>query len=63
MITKIYNILFSTFWLLFICSFIPDEIADTEEAEHIYANVMMVSVVFGIAGVPIIGKLTDVVSP
>ncbi len=62
-ITKIYNILFSTFWLLFICSFIPEDVADNEEAKNIYANVMMISVVLGLCLAPVIGKLTDRISP
>ncbi len=31
-ISKIINVLFSTYWLLFICSFIPEDIATQKEA-------------------------------
>ena len=32
MVTKTYFILFSTFWLLFITSFVPDKVKDDTEA-------------------------------
>lgn len=62
-ITKLYAILFSTFWLLFITSFIGTKIADANQAKTIYANVMMVSVVLGVLFTPIVGKLADRINP
>ena len=59
MVTKTYTILFSTFWLLFILS----KTDSTEEAETIYQYVMIVSIICGVAFVPIVGKLADTVSP
>ena len=60
MVTKTYTILFSTFWLLFILSLTDN---NNEEAETIYQYVMIVSIVCGVAFVPIVGKLADRVSP
>jgi MFS-type transporter involved in bile tolerance (Atg22 family) len=62
-IAKLYSILFSTFWLLFICSFIGTEISDVDQAKTIYSNVMMVSVVFGMLLVPLVGKMADTIDP
>ena len=63
-ITKLYNILFSNFWLLFIASFIPTgEVKDEEAAKLIYSNVMIVSVVLGLLIVPVAGKLADKFNP
>jgi len=63
-ITKLYNILFSNFWLLFIASFIPTgQVKDEEAAKLIYSNVMIVSVVLGLLVVPIAGRLADKYNP
>ena len=63
-ITKLYMILFSTFWLLYIESFYPDGQQDGyKEAKQIYSNVMIVSVVFGVIFVPLFGKVADVCNP
>jgi hypothetical protein len=58
MITKCYSILFSTFWLLFIISN-----AGIERAEGIYKIVMIISIICGVAFVPLVGKLADGVNP
>lgn len=60
MITKCYSILFSTFWLLFILS---EPGMTNEEAEKIYKFVMIISIVCGVAFVPLVGKLADGVNP
>jgi len=63
-ITKLYNILFSNFWLLFIASFIPTgQVKNEEAAKLIYSNVMIVSVVLGLLIVPIAGRLADKYNP
>jgi uncharacterized membrane protein len=63
-ITKLYNILFSNFWLLFIASFIPSgKVANEKAAQLIYSNVMIVSVVLGLLVVPIAGRLADKYNP
>jgi MFS family permease len=63
-ITKLYGILFSNFWLLFIASFIKTgEVENEEDAKLIYSNVMIVSVVLGILIVPVVGKLSDKYTP
>jgi MFS family permease len=64
MVTRTYTILFSTFWLLYILSFIPSgKVESIKQAESIYQYVMIVSVVCGVAFVPIVGKLADNVNP
>jgi len=64
MVTKIYSILFSTFWLLFILSFIKTgQVTSTEQAETIYQYVMIVSVICGAIFIPFIGRLADSVNP
>lgn len=63
MITKLYLILFSTFWLLFISSFIGTKIADKEEAKLIYSNVMIFSVVLGVILSLGVGKIVDEFNP
>jgi len=63
-ITKLYNILFSNFWLLFIASFITTgQVKNEEAAKLIYSNVMIVSVVLGLLIVPIAGRLADKYNP
>jgi hypothetical protein len=63
-ITKLYNILFSTFWLLFIQSFYPNGADnDFKDAKMIYSNVMIVSVCFGILFVPLMAKVADSCNP
>jgi MFS family permease len=56
-ITKLFSILFSAFWLLFVVSNV------TDSPETIYANIMIVSVVVGMVFVPLAGKLADSVNP
>lgn len=63
MFTKIYSILFSTFWLLYILSFKGTKVADNQEALNIYSNVMIVSVICGVAFIPLVGKYADSVNP
>ena len=62
-IARLYAILFSTFWLLFIASFIGTEIPNAQAAETIYSNVMIVSVVLGVALVPFAGFVADKFNP
>jgi MFS-type transporter involved in bile tolerance (Atg22 family) len=56
-------VLFSTFWLLFITSFVGTKIDTVDDAKIIYSNVMIVSVVFGLVLMPFLGKIVDVVNP
>ena len=48
---------------MFITSFIGDTVKDDDEAKTIYQMVMIVSVVFGLALMPLIGKWCDQTSP
>ena len=63
-ISRLYSVLFSTFWLLYIASFIGSEYVENQEkAQMIYANMMIVSVVFGVTLVPLVGKIADKYNP
>ena len=62
-ITKLYAVLFSTFWLLYICSSIGTEIETEDDAKQIYSNVMIVSVVLGLLLVPVVGRVADLIDP
>lgn len=62
-IARLYAILFSTFWLLFIASYIGTSIPNAQAAETIYSNVMIVSVVLGVALVPLAGFVADKFNP
>lgn len=55
--------MFSTFWLLFISSFIGTKIPDADAAKLIYANVMLVSVVLGVILSMGVGKIVDTFNP
>lgn len=59
MISKLYSVLFSTFWLLFILELEPSR----QKAQQIYQYVMIVSIVCGVAFVPLVGKLADNYNP
>ena len=61
--SNMYFQLFSTFWLLFITSFIGTKVDDKDHAQKIYASVMIVSVIFGLLGMPALGIFVDKVSP
>lgn len=60
MVTRCYTILFSTFWLLYIVTMLG---GDLDKAESIYKWVMIISIVCGVAFVPIVGRLADKVNP
>ena len=63
-ISKLYLLLFSTFWLLFISSFIGTEyVASADQAKIIYSNMMLVSVVLGVLGSPLMGYVVDNYNP
>ena len=62
-ITKLYSVLFSTFWMLFISSFIGTQIATPDDAKTIYSSVMLVSVFLGVVTIPLVGKYADTLNP
>lgn len=63
-LSKLYLLLFSTFWLLFISSFIGTEyVASADQAKLIYSNLMVVSVVLGVVGSPFMGMVVDNYNP
>ena len=55
--------MFSTFWILYLTSYVGTVFADDDEASKAYANLMLCSVTVAIAFSPLIGIITDRVSP
>lgn len=62
MVARLYFVMFSTFWLLYLQSFVPD-LFSANEAKALYAKVMIASVVVGLLFTPFIGKAVDTVNP
>ena len=61
--TKLYTVLFSTFWLLFVSSFIGTKLENKEQAQKIYSDVMLVSVVLSLLTIPLVGKVVVMFNP
>ena len=61
--TKLYNILFSTFWVLYLTSFVGTVFSDDKEVTQCYANLMICSIVVACTASPLIGIFVDRVSP
>ena len=55
--------MFSTFWVLYLTSFVGTILEDDKEVSTLYANLMMCSIVIAIAFSPLLGVFTDRVSP
>ena len=62
-VTRLYYVMFSTFWILYLTSYVGTVLVDDEEVTQVYAKLMMCSVGFAIALSPIIGIFTDKFSP
>merc|ERR1712079_914470 len=63
MVTRLYDVMFSTFWILYLTSCVGEYLEDDAEVSSLYAKLMIISVVFGLAFSPLIGIITDRVSP
>ena len=63
MVTRLYYVMFSTFWILYLTSYVGIHLENDEEVSDLYAKLMLLSVVIGIALSPIIGMIVDRVSP
>ena len=63
MVTRLYYVMFSTFWILYLTSCVGEYLEDDDEVSSLYAKLMIISVVFGLAFSPLIGIITDRVSP
>lgn len=55
--------MFSTFWILYLTSYVGTLLEDDSEVAKVYANLMLCSVTVAIAFSPLIGMFTDTVSP
>ena len=63
MVTRLYYVMFSTFWVLYLTSCVGEYLEDDAEVSKLYAKLMIISVVIGLAFSPFIGMITDKVSP
>jgi MFS family permease len=61
-ISRLYYVMFSTFWLLYLLSFVGTYY-DKAGAQDIYSRVMLCSVAGGVIVAPLIGKAVDSVNP
>jgi MFS family permease len=55
--------MFSTFWILYLTSYVGTLIEDDEQVSKLYANLMLCSVTAGLCFSPLVGIFTDKVSP
>lgn len=55
--------MFSTFWILYLTSFVGTTLKDDQEVSDLYAKLMMCSVIAGLAFAPFLGMFADRVSP
>ena len=55
--------MFSTFWILYLTSYVGEYLEDDDEVSNLYAKLMIISVVFGLAFSPLIGYFSDRTSP
>ena len=62
-VTRLYYVMFSTFWVLYLTSYVGTVFKDDKEVTQCYANLMLCSIVVAIAFSPLIGFFTDRVSP
>ena len=63
MVTRLYYVMFSTFWILYLTSYVGTYLKDDAEVSSLYAELMLISVGCGLSFSPIVGMITDKVSP
>ena len=64
-VTRLYYVMFSTFWVLYLTSFVGEDniFKDDSEVATAYAHLMLCSVAVAISFSPLIGIFADKVSP
>ena len=62
-VTRLYYVMFSTFWILYLTSYVGTVFEDDKEVSTCYGNLMMISCTVGIGVSPLIGIMTDRCSP
>mmetsp|Transcript_12524 Transcript_12524/g.16037 ORF Transcript_12524/g.16037 Transcript_12524/m.16037 type:complete len:201 (+) Transcript_12524:943-1545(+) len=62
-VTRLYYCMFSTFWILYLTSYVGTYLKDDDEVSALYAKLMIVSVVIGLAFSPVVGFISDRTSP
>ena len=62
-VTRLYYVLFSTFWVLYLTSYVGDILENDDEVSSLYANLMLCSVTIGLTFSPLIGAFSDRISP
>ena len=62
-VTRLYYILFSTFWVLYLTSYVGTLLEDDKQVSTLYANLMLCSVIVALSFSPLIGLGVDRFSP
>jgi len=64
-VSRLYYVMFSTFWILYLTSFVGanNVFKDDSEVSTAYTNLMLCSVAVAISLSPLVGMLADRVSP
>lgn len=55
--------MFSTFWILYLTSYVGTILEDDKEVSSLYAKLMMISIIIGLSFSPIVGFFADRVTP
>lgn len=62
-VSRLYYTMFSTFWVLYLTSFVGTVLDNDEQVSQLYANLMLISMVAAISLSPLVGMFVDRVSP
>ena len=62
-VTRLYYVLFSTFWVLYLTSYVGTLLEDDKQVSTLYANLMLCSVIVALSFSPLIGLSVDRISP
>ena len=62
MVNCLFYDLWSTYFILYIDSFVPDKLSE-DEAKSLFSRIMLVSMICGILFVPVVGLAVDRVNP
>lgn len=62
-VSRLYYTMFSTFWVLYLTSYVGTYLENDEEVSKVYANLMLCSIAVALSLSPLIGIFVDRVSP
>ena len=63
LVARLYFVMFSTFWILYLTSYVGTILEDDKEVSSLYAKLMMISIIIGLSFSPIVGFFADRVTP